>query len=168
MDCHALTPLLPPAALRLQICDQLFGLSKLPDAVYFSRVRSRVNLAWPAISSWGLDEEQELMGNYLRVERFVLFRFKTTRAALLHLIEHRILVHFESAAWGLQCSVVLGISENGRAIVVISDRLEMELTAVEMQGLVACHTYDLTMERCSDEDEWESEEAGVRFSLSHH
>jgi hypothetical protein len=154
MDCHALTRLLP-ASVRLNICDQLCGLSKLPDAVFFSQIRMRVNLSWEAVSSWELEEETEFMQTSYVTRRHVKLLFKKTPAALRHLAENRIIVWFDTIEWGPQVTRLEDVEVDGRVSVVISNRLEMELSPAQMLGLCVQLTYSTTIERPRDDSDSE-------------
>jgi outer membrane lipoprotein-sorting protein len=146
MDCHALAKMLP-ASVRQQICEQLCGLSKLPAEVYNTRIKSRVNSMWAAVDHWELEEETEFMQTSFVTQRHVVMFLKKTPAALRHLQEARIIVWFDTETWGPQVTRIEDVGADGRATVVISDRMEFELTPGEMKDLQVKLPYSTTMGR---------------------
>ena len=116
------------------ICEQLCGLSKLPNEVYNTMIRNRVNIAWAAVDRWELEEETEFMQTLYQTQKHVILHFKKTQAALRHLQEARVIVWFDTENWGTQASRIEDVAADGRACVIIDNRIDWELTQEEMQN----------------------------------
>jgi hypothetical protein len=146
MDCYALAKMLPTSA-RHHICEQLCGLSKLPSEVLNTMIRNRVNKMWTAVERWELEEETELMQSSYVTQKHVIPFFKKTTAALRHLQEARVIVWFDTDAWGPQVTRIEDLGADGRATVVISNRIEINLRPEEMKDMHVKLSYSTTFQR---------------------